>query len=201
LRYPFGDVAVALAAGTVTFDHARTLVHAANPRVIDQLADLQVTLIERAADRPFAVWRSELLALVELLDADGPFDPDRELARNRLHLSEPAPGEVLLSGMLVGEHALVFTEAVRTEADRLWRRLVADHVECPELAMPARATIDALAMIDVIRRGLTADPTTSRAPVTDITLVIHTDDQHFTWTTPNGHTLHSQRHHGKPPDP
>jgi len=32
LRYPFGDVAAALAAGTVTFDHARTLVHAANPR-------------------------------------------------------------------------------------------------------------------------------------------------------------------------
>ena len=28
-----------------------------------------------------------------------------------------------------------------------------------------------------------------------------TDDQHFTWTTPDGHTLHSQRHHGKPPDP
>ena len=24
-------------------------------------------------------------------------------------------------------------------------------------------------------------------------------DQTFTWTTPNGHTLHSQRHHGRPP--
>jgi len=193
LRYPFGDVAAALAAGTVTFDHARTLVHAANPRMIDQLADLQATLIERAADRPFAVWRSELLALVELFDADGPFDPDRELARNRLHLSEPAPGEVLLSGMLIGEHALVFTEAVRTDTDLIDAPAThcdAHHVD--HWHRHGHTNLNTLALLCRRHHRVTQRPHWTMTA---------TDDQHFTWTTPNGHTLHSQRHHGKPPDP
>jgi hypothetical protein len=61
----------ALAAGAITFDHARAFVEVTNPRVIDRIADMQELLIAHAQDRPFPVWRSELQALVALLDQDG----------------------------------------------------------------------------------------------------------------------------------
>jgi hypothetical protein len=118
LAHRFASVDVALTAGVITFDHSRAFVSLANPRVVDQIADLQEVLIERAQDRPFHIWRSELALLVELLDADGPFDPNRDLARNRLQITEVAPGEILFSGMLVGEHALRFVDAIGVESSR-----------------------------------------------------------------------------------
>jgi len=176
LRYPFGQVADALAAGLITFDHAALLVRLASSRVIDDLADLQGELIDHAQDRPFAVWQSDLAQLVNLLDQDGGFDPERERARNHLHLNEQVPGEVSFSGTVVGADALVFTEAVRQEANRVWRRCVADHLECPELAIPSRATINMEALINVTRRGLARTDGTSQAPAVEIALVIRPDE-------------------------
>ena len=43
--------------------------------------------------------------LVELLDQDGGFDPDRDLARNQLRVSPNGSDGVTLTGELVGEHA------------------------------------------------------------------------------------------------
>jgi hypothetical protein len=173
---------VALTAGVITFDHARAFVSLANPRVVDQIADLQEVLIERAQDRPFHIWRRELALLVELLDADGPFDPNRDLARNRLHITEVAPGEILFSGMLVGEHALRFVDAIGVESSRVWRQLVADHTECPDLPMPTRATVDAIALDNIVRRGHARRDTPGRAPVTDITLIVRPDDPDAVYT-------------------
>jgi hypothetical protein len=186
LCHRFALAGDALAAGAITFDHVRAFVEVTNPRVIDEIADMQDVLIAHAQDRPFPVWRSELAALVALLDQDGPFDPNRELARNHLHVTETAPGEVRLSGVLVGEHALVFTEAVRVEGDRLRRQMLADHTECGDLAMPSGATITAIALCNLTRRGRTHPDTTTRAPVVDITLIMRADDPDAVFTIDGG---------------
>jgi hypothetical protein len=185
----------ALAAGAITFDHVRAFVEVTNPRVIDQIADMQELLIAHAQDRPFPVWRSELQALVSLLDQDGPFDPNRELARNHLHIIETAPGEIRLSGVLVGEHALVFTEAVRVEGDRVRRQMLADHTECGDLAMPSRATITAIALCNLTRRGRTHPDTTTRAPVVDITLIVRADTPDAVFTIDGGQSAADRYRH------
>jgi hypothetical protein len=154
---------------------------------------MQGLLIAHAQDRPFPVWRSELQALVSLLDQDGPFDPNRELARNHLHVTETAPGEIRLSGVLVGEHALTFTEAVRVEGDRVRRQMLADHAECGDLAMPSGATITAIALCNLTRRGRTHPDTTTRAPVVDITLIMRADQPDAVYTL-DGDRLNAERY-------
>jgi hypothetical protein len=193
LCHRFALAGDALAAGAIAFDHARAFVEVTNPRVIDEIADMQELLIAHAQDRPFPVWRSELAALVALLDQDGPFDPNRELARNHLHITETAPGEIRLSGVLVGEHALVFTEAVRVEGDRVRRQMLADHTECPDLAMPSGATITAIALCNLTRRGRTHPDTTTRAPVVDITLIMRADTPDAVYTL-DGDRLNAERY-------
>jgi hypothetical protein len=166
--YP--DVAAALAEGRITFDHGQELARVSNPRVIEQLGMVQDWLINRAADRPFEIWRRELHDLVKLLDEDGGFDPVREQARNRLHRSRVAADEVLFSGMVVGAEALVFEQAIQSEADRLFHRYASDQRETGgELPIPARATLEALALVELIRRGIDPDGVTCS---TDITLIL-----------------------------
>ncbi len=117
----------ALSAGQITFEHALALTHAANPRIADELAACQDELIDMARHAPYAIWRRQLGVLVELLDQDGGHDPDRDLARNHLHLNPLSGDQVILSGELVGEAALEFTQAVEAEADQLWRQFRDDH--------------------------------------------------------------------------
>src|SRR5579862_9872253 len=103
LRTRLGAVDQALADGTIRFEHARAMVEAANPRIADTIADRQDELLERARTAPFAIWRSGLGALADLLDQDGGYDPDRDLARNTLRLTPLAPDHIAIKGELVGE--------------------------------------------------------------------------------------------------
>ena len=166
----------ALGEGRITADHARVLTDAvANPRVADEIIALQPHLVARAQRCPFRVWRSEVAVLVELLDQDGGFDPDRELARNRLNLRNNGDGSVTFSGELVGEHALRFTQLLDAETDRLWRRHRDDHAECPELPVPTRSTLCALALVDLLAKGAAGQTPTGQGPLVDITLVRRAD--------------------------
>jgi len=256
LRFPLGLTDEALIEGRITSDHARVLADAAaNPRIADDIAALQGELIDRAQSTNFRVWRHQMAVLVELLDQDGAFDPDRELARNHMNLRPHGDGSVSFSGELVGEAALSFTQLLEAETDRRWRAQRADHDECPELAVPDRSTLRALAMVDLMAKGSAGHAPTGHGPVvealavrdggcvwlgcdmpvgwtdahhitpwehggpTDLanlallcrhhhgvthrtgwTMTAHAD-QTFTWLTPGGQTLTSQRHRGRPPDP
>ena len=175
LRQPLDEVGEALAVGRIGFDHARVLTGATNPRVIDEIAAEQETWIARATDRPFAIWRGELRAWVDLVDSDGPFDPNRDVARNHLRITTSGPDSIALRGELVGEHAVAFTQLVERHADRLFRRAVTDHTETSELAVPRRATLLALALADLVRHGATNNTDSSRGPAVDVTLVLNAD--------------------------
>lgn len=48
------------------------VIAATNPRVGSQIADLQAELIEITQGQAFTHWRFDVIALVQLLDQDGP---------------------------------------------------------------------------------------------------------------------------------
>ena len=172
LRARLGIVDDALTQGAIGFDHARVLTDAATARVIDAVAGLQDELIELAQHLSFERWAREVRAIIGLLDEDGGHDPDRDLARNRLHVTPLYDGETQLNGTLVGEHALILTEAVEAEANRLFHRFARDHARCPEIEVPPRATLRALALVQLVRQGIAAGTTRTAAPATDVTLTI-----------------------------
>jgi len=170
-----GVVDDALADGVISAEHARVVVDAANPRIAPQITDLQPDLVELAQRCPFVAWRRHVTELAELLDQDGGYDPNTDLARNHLHVHPLGVDGIKLTGQLFGEHALSFTHQLETETDRLWRRHHNDADTTSDLPVPSRATLRALALVELLRHGTTRDPETTKAPTVDITLVIHTD--------------------------
>ncbi len=155
--------------------HANALGDAvANPRVGDLIADLEAELVEAAQHCPFEIWKRDLTVLVELLDQDGGYDPNQDLAANTLHASLVGDARLVISGELVGENALVVAQALNIKADELARRYRHDHNQSDDVDMPARSTLLALALAELCRAGLATDPATTRAPHPDVTLVIRT---------------------------
>ncbi|MGZ4729993.1 MAG: hypothetical protein ACXWB2_19930, partial [Acidimicrobiales bacterium] len=166
-------VSDAVAAGAISADHAKVLAEAAaNPRVGDQIEAGVSVWVELARDSSFAEWAGQVRFTVARLDQDGGYDPNRDLARNRLRLTPFPDGSVNVAGELVGEQALVVRQCVEAHADRLFLRLVRDHDRCPELPLPTRATVLAMALAELVLRGSTVDLEHSSGPATDVTLVI-----------------------------
>jgi Domain of unknown function (DUF222)/HNH endonuclease len=176
LRTLLGEVDEALGDGTIRFEHARAIVEAANPRIATDIADRQGELVDKARRAPFAFWRTQLGALAELLDQDGGYDPDRDLARNTMRITPLGPDHIALKGELVGEAALTVREAVEREADKVWRRAQRDQKETGDVAVPRRATCLALALAELCRRAHAVDPDTSHGPAVDLTLIVDLDD-------------------------
>jgi hypothetical protein len=171
LRSTLGAVDDALSCGSISFDHARTMVADGNPRVSDQIADEQDDWVARAQDRPFKVWRGELRCRVELLDQDGPFDPNAALARNAMTLTPLGGDGIAFRGELTGPLAAAFKQMVEAKADELFRRFDRDHQDCPELEMPTRKTLLALALAELLQLGWACDRATTPGPVVDLTLM------------------------------
>ncbi len=130
--------------------------------------------MEAAQHCPFEIWKRDLTVLVELLDQDGGYDPNQDLAANTLHASLVGDARLVISGELVGENALVVAQALNLKADELARRYRHDHNQSDDVDMPARSTLLALALAELCRAGLATDPATTRAPHPDVTLVIRT---------------------------
>jgi Domain of unknown function (DUF222) len=184
LRHPLGEVDDALSDGRITFDHARALARAASSRIVDEVAREREVWIARASDRPFRVWLHELNVWAELVDQDGPFDPNRDLARNKMSMRPLGGDGIMFKGELHGEFAIGFKQRVEARAERLWDRAKADHAACPELEIPPYDTLMALALEELTREGAAADDSTSAAPV-DVTLVLNDDDPNMV-TNPDG---------------
>ncbi len=173
LRAGLGQVDEALSDGRITLDHARAIADAANPRIAETVIDHQGELIEAAQHAPFAIWRRMVAELAALWDQDGGYDPVADLTRNRLNLN--AVGDsTAISGELVGEAALTVSEVIEREADKLWRRYQRDHEQAPELEIPSRATLRALALVEICRRSQGSEP--GQAPAVDLTLIARLAD-------------------------
>lgn len=169
-----------LTDGAIGFDHARVIAEATNERNIDQLSEeIDRHLDSARGATVFHRWRRSFQARAAVLDADGTFDPDRELARNRLRLS-PSTDFMELRGELVGDHAFVVRDSLEAIADELFRSYTRDHTADPDIEVPDRATLLALALEEACRRAFSTqqgdtDTTTQRggSARTQVHLVLH----------------------------
>ena len=176
LRNHFGAVDEALSAGRIGFEHAQSFTRAANRRIVGEMAGEQDDWVSKAGDRPFKVWDGQVRGRAELLDQDGPFDPHRALVLNRLAFTPVGTDGIMFSGELHGEWAVGFKDRVETRANELWRRAIADHGECPDIEVPPYRTLLALALEELTRQGLAADPEATSVPVVDFGIVFTEND-------------------------
>jgi len=167
----------ALSEGDIGFEHVEVMAHALhNPRVADQVIAAHGELVSLAGRLPFHLWRRTVDELVRLWDQDGAFDPAREQVRNRLSLRQVGDVTILRSE-LVGATATMVRQAIESMADRLWRQAQTDQRQTPDLPVPSRSTLRALALADLCRHGLADGGASSSGPVVDVTLVYRADDQ------------------------
>jgi hypothetical protein len=163
----------ALTDGTIGIDHARVIADATNPRNTAALAaEIDHHLTSAAHSTGFHAWRRTYQARAALLDDDGTYDPATDLARNRLHLS-PTTQFMELRGELVGDHALIVRDTIEALADELFAEFTRDHTHNPDIEVPNRATLRALALEEACRRALARDPDDTRPARTQAHLVLH----------------------------
>jgi hypothetical protein len=127
--------------------------------------------------------------LIALADEDSGHDPTRDIATNKLSIAETLDGIMHLSGQLVGEHALTVKHAVDTKADDLFRRFAADHEQCPDIAVPNRAALRALALSELTRAGGAVDLMATRPPRPEVTVVVRADEAGAAATSVTGARL------------
>jgi hypothetical protein len=175
LRSHFDVLDDAVAAGSISSAHAQAVVAASNPRILDQLKDLQPELIELAGTTTFDRWKRHLLELCSLLDQDGGYDPAADPCANKLTVRETGDG-VALKGQLFGEAAEVARSAIAKLADELHRQFAADrdHVG-PGALRPRRDSLNALALVELCRRAMGVSVDSSVPPRTQTDLIVHAD--------------------------
>ena len=169
------DLAVvdeALVDGTIGTDHARVIAAAVNERNIDALADVIPDLIAAAGAMVFDTWKDHVRALGELADADGPHDPDADLLKNQLHLSE-SDAFGLMKGEFTADRFITIHDTLNAIADELFLEYSRDaKASNGELPVPPRSTLMALALEEVCRRANSTDPTTSSGPKVEARLTL-----------------------------
>ena len=162
----------ALADGRIGVDHARVFAGAVNERNLDAMADVIPDLISAASAMVFDRWKDHVRSLGELADMDGPHDPDAELLKNRLTLSE-SDRFGLLRGEFTADRFITIHDTLHAIADELFEQYTRDHnVSNGELPVPPRSTLLALALEEMARRALGTDPATSTGPKVEARLTL-----------------------------
>ena len=164
----------AMVEGRIGVDHARVFAAAVNERNIDALTDVIPDLIDAAGAMVFDSWKTHVRALGEHADLDGPHDPDADLLKNRLTVSE-SDTFGLLKGEFTADRFITIHDTLHAIADELFDQYTRDHnASNGELPVPPRSTLLALALEEMARRSLGTDPATSTGPKVEAHLTIHT---------------------------
>jgi len=185
LRRYFPLVAGALASGRITWEHVRVIAEVANPRILQIVIDNQELLLGLADRCRFEPWCAEVRALGRLWDQDGGYDPNEDPHANRLSFGTTLDGLLTLAATLTGEHAEVVAKAIEAKADELFRRATRDHKTSPELEVPSRSTLRALALTELIREALGVDLDSTTGPTVEATMVVDADEP-TTASNPDG---------------
>ncbi len=168
----FDEFDTALVDRRVSFAHADVLCAVANPRNRAGLSAVQGSLVDLAARVPFEEWAALVRQLGRDLDEDGSFDPNEDLDANRLRIDPVGDGTAAVSGQLTGDTAVTVAQTLESVADELFERFRRDAGVDPELPMPSRSTLLALALGEVCRRAKATDLTSARQPKVEATVVI-----------------------------
>jgi hypothetical protein len=186
LRTDFDLVDSAVAQGRLSWAHASVIVKAANPRIRTEMVEIQAELISAAKDCVFERWTHFVQGIARQLDVDGGYDPTGDIAANKLGLRPGADGTVLLDGELTAANGIEVRSAIDRVTDELFRRYHADHNVDPSLIVPERATLRALALVEICRRAHAVNIGSSKPPVNLTTVVVHADDPTGAAYTPDG---------------
>ncbi len=186
--FPLVDEAIS--KGDLSWAHADTLSSLSNPRIRPLLAELQPEIIEMARTTVFEHWRNQLRALCQLLDQDGGHDPANDLASNRLKISPDAYG-ITINGEFTADNAVVVNSAIDRVADELFRSFAKDREAGCDEPIPGRATLRALALVEVCRRSAAVDIATSRPPANLTSLTVGADTDEPLTSAADGETIPS----------
>ncbi len=170
LRDHFDVVDRAVSEGNLSFDHAKALTETSNPRSTDALSAAQDEIVALAGGATFDQFKRDVTALAEVADTDG-VEPDVDT--NTLKMPVTIGNTVRLDGTFDAAAGLTLRTAVNRKADELFRRFTRDHEATPDLDVPGRATLRALALVELIRAAVGAEPGTGAAPRAEVTLVVH----------------------------
>jgi transposase InsO family protein len=170
------EVDAALTRAEIGMDHANVLAGACNPRIAAEFARCAGLLADGADGALFERWRAEVRGLADQLDADGGHDPAADLARNRLSVGTTIEDTTVLKGQVVGAGGLCVEQTINALADELFHRFQRDRAIDPDLPLPNRATLRALALVEACRRACAVDPASTSAPTADVTLVINAEE-------------------------
>ena len=176
LRVSLPEVDQALSAGRISVEHARALADAANPRILDDFALLVGNLIDAAGRLGFDRWKREVTALADLLDADGGHRPGDDITDNTLRIRRGLDDVLHADGQFTADLALTVEGALNAKADELFHRYRNDQELTPDLRMPPRTTLLALAMAELLREALAKDPASSTPARPDASLIVNAAD-------------------------
>ena len=167
----------ALLEGRIGWDHATLLVRLANPRIIDELADMIPHILDLATRMTYEAWKREVTNITEQLDVDGGHRPGDDITDNTLRLSPMHDNTIVITGQLCGELGRTLKDAVDAQADSLFKQMQRDAKETDgELKIPGRATLNALALVELINQAVAADSTASSTSKAAVSLIINAND-------------------------
>ena len=173
LRSDLGLLHAAAMRGEITFERVAFIASKVNARNLDSLAAAQDALIALSVAEPsWTAFCSLVSDLARYADADGGHDPDADTSRVRV---TKVGDDVVVDGVFVGVDGATFEQLVEAATDRLWRQHRRDQQSCPDLPVPTRVELRALALLELVRRGSATDPGTSATTVTELGLVIDAD--------------------------
>ena len=130
----------ALVEGRIGVDHARVFASAVNERNLEAMADAIPDLIDAASAMVFDRWKDHVRSLGEMADLDGPHDPDADLLKNTLTLSE-SDRFGLIRGEFTADRFITIHDTLNAIADELYEQYTRDHnVSNGELPVPPRST-------------------------------------------------------------
>lgn len=181
VRRHFPEIASSLESGAIGFDHAKVLVDAANPRIIDEFKPFVTRLIDLVPLMTFERWKKEVEGVAALLDQDGGHNPGDDITDNTLTLSPGMSGTLGIKGQLCGDNAIIVFDAISERADQIFHRMKNDAKLAGgvtgDLKIPPRRTLLALALSELVREALGKPASAASAPTvaprTDVSLVIN----------------------------
>ena len=173
LRAELDVINAAVLRGEICFERAAFIAGKVNARNAAALVGAQDAMLDLSAAEPsWAMFTASIAALARYADADGAHDPTEHRSRAWVRRVDD---EVVVNATFTGVDGESFEQLIDTETNRLWHQWRTDCATCPELEMPSRAELCAQAITELIRRGITTNPTVGKPTVTEMRLVIDAD--------------------------
>ncbi len=164
--------------GQISWDHARFICLVSNDRIVHSLAELQPALIELAQHLNLPHWEQEVRAIIDNLDRDGGHDPDADRLCHA-HLI-PTLGGAALNGWFTDDLSIPMQDAIEAKTDQLFHKFKVNREACPELEIPTRAELRAMAIAELVALGAGTNWAKTRPNRPECTLILNPDTNQVT---------------------